>query len=80
MNESKKYVFISGEVALPLIINQSAMIYHRNRCTRTSSVVSIMEVTRNRILFETRNSIYCVAPVPASEMAVQPSYAEMACA
>lgn len=80
MNGSKKYVLINGEVVLPLIINQSAMIYHGNKCTRTSLVLSIMEVSRSRVLFETRNSIYCVVPVPVSEMEAQPTSAEIACA
>ncbi len=80
MNSNKKCVFIRGTVVMPLVVNQRAIIYHGGSCTRTSPVVSVKEVTQKYILFETQNSIYCVVPVPASEMAVESAYAVPDCA
>ncbi|MDR1204513.1 MAG: hypothetical protein LBL26_03405 [Peptococcaceae bacterium] len=74
MNLEKKAVFINGYVQLPLKIGASALIIHANGQIWTSVVKAIHQVAEDLIVFETRNSTYCVAshiaPEPAA-MAAQ---------
>lgn len=80
MNPNKKRIFMTGEVLLPLTVGQRAMIYSKNGYTRTSAVVSVKEISRRFVVFETLNSIYCVTPAPVSEMAARTDCALRACA
>lgn len=80
MNTKKKYVFMNGEVMLPLVVNQRAIIHSKNGWLHTSAVVSVKEISRRFVVFETQNSIYCVSPEPVSEMEAPTAYAARACA
>lgn len=80
MNTEKKRVFLNGEVMLPLVVNQRAMIHSKKGWVHTSAVVSVKEISRRFVVFETLNSIYCVSPEPVSEMAAQIVYTARACA
>lgn len=80
MDKNKKRILLNGEVMLPLVVSQRALIHCRNGWVHTSSVVSVREISRRFIVFETQNSVYCVSPEPVSEMAVQTAYVERACA
>lgn len=80
MSTDKKYVFMNGEVMLPLVVGKRAMIRSKNGSTWTSSVVSVKEISRRFVVFETQNSIYCVSPEPVSEMAEQTAYPARLCA
>lgn len=80
MNKNKKRIFMNGEVMLPLVVGQRAMIYCKNDWVYTSAVVSVREISRRFVVFETLNSVYCVSPEPVSEMTAQTAYTERACA
>lgn len=80
MNTKKKYVFMNGEVMLPLVVNQRAMIRCQNGWVHTSTVISVKEISRRFVVFETQNSIYCVTPESAPEMAARLIYMDRACA
>lgn len=69
MNSEKRVVFLQGSVQFPLKIGAMAIIYHGGRATRTSVVAAIHQVSDDLIVFETRNSTYCVASKFAPEPA-----------
>ena len=62
IGKKKKVVILEGRVSMPLQIARSAVIYHDGMRTITSLVVNIKEASKNLIVFETLNSIYCVVP------------------
>jgi len=70
MKKNKKVVSIEGTVLLPLKIGNHATIFVGEKVIRTSAVAAIKQVTRDSIIFETQNSVYCVAfsfsPEPAA--------------
>ena len=60
-NNEKKTVFINGSVHLPLKVGTRAIIYHNGGSTWTSTVLAIHRLAEDLIVFETRNSTYCVS-------------------
>jgi len=70
INEEKKTVFLKGSVQFPLKVGARAIIYHADRSTWTSAVELIHQVSEDLIVFETRNSTYCIAlknaPLPSA--------------
>ncbi len=80
MNSNKECRLIRGTVALPLIVNQSAIIYYSSSFTRTSPVISVTAVTKKYIRFETQDSIYCVLPTTAYETSAPIPYPVLTCA
>ena len=70
IKNSKKVISMTGTVLLPLRIGARATIFNNDDIIRTSIVASIKQVTQDSIIFETQNSIYCVAfsfsPEPAA--------------
>ncbi len=65
MYYEKKTVLVSGSVLFPLEIGGSAIIVNGTEVIRTSAVAAIQHVSRDLIVFETRNSKYCVASTPS---------------
>jgi len=66
----KKVIMINGSVQLPLKIGTRATVYqHDGEMMLTSTVAAIKQVGEDFIVFETRNSTYCVAPHFAPEPA-----------
>ena len=70
LKTDKRLVVISGSL-LSLKVGESAVIYHGSMVTRTSAVASIQTHTRDIAMFETRNSRYCVVPVPGHAAAMR---------
>jgi len=62
LNQEKKTVFLSGSVQLPLKVGTRALILNTGGPIWTSTVVAIQQISEDLIVFETRNSTYCVAP------------------
>lgn len=62
MNQEKKVVYMSGSVQNPLKVGLRAVIFHTKGRTWTSPVAAIHQIADDLIVFETRNSTYCVAP------------------
>lgn len=54
----KKNISITGSPVYPIVAGASAMIICSNGTTKTSRVVRVIEVTDDKIQFETLNSIY----------------------
>ena len=65
---NKKRTFIQGNIVFPLITGKRAIISHNSQTISTSPVVQILEVSEEKIIIETRNTIYCVAPVYSKEV------------
>ena len=69
INLNKKVVLLSGSIVFPLRVGESAIIFYSGGMLRTSAVERIKQITLESIVFETKNSIYCVSthpdPVPA---------------
>ena len=59
-NQEKKIVVLNGTVSLPLEIGKIATIFHNQGITRTSTVADIKQITQKYIIFETKNTNYCV--------------------
>lgn len=76
MNEIKKILYLQGTLLTPLVVGNCAYISHGGQVIRTSRIVVIGEISRQRVIFETLNSHYCVelAPVPIS--AVMPAFSQ----
>ena len=70
LNIKKKVVSLNGTVLMPLKIKERAIIYYNGGKITTSVVVSIKEVSKDLIVFETLNSVYCVAPESVAETRV----------
>jgi len=62
MDQEKKVVFLSGSIQLPLKVGEMALMFHNGLPIRTSVVMAIQQISDDLIVFETRNSTYCVAP------------------
>ena len=63
LNIKKKGILLSGQVSMPLIIGQCAVIYHiHGEKTITPAVAAVKRISEKFIVFETRDSIYCVVP------------------
>ena len=60
-NEEKKAIFLKGSVQLPLKVGVRAIIYQTSGPIWTSAVEVIHQLSEDLIVFETRNSTYCVA-------------------
>lgn len=75
-NNEKRVVFMKGSVQFPLRIGAKAIINHSDGPTLSSVVEVIHRVSDDLIVFETLNSVYCVAvkrsPIPSSA-AMQPA-------
>ena len=65
----KKRTFLEGNVIFPLIAGQRASISYNGGIMRTSRVEKIYEVSESKVIIETLNTIYCVAPVYTNEIA-----------
>jgi hypothetical protein len=61
-NTKKKIVSLNGTVAMPLKTKERAIIYFDGGKIKTSLVVSIIEISKDLIVFETLNSVYRVIP------------------
>lgn len=77
MNSKKKSVFIKGTVKFPLRIGMKAIIFHDGGIIRTPSIEMIKRITPELIIFETRNSIYYIAPYFAPEPAAMTANANI---
>ena len=66
---NKKITFLQGEIIFPLIAGQRAMINSNAETLHTSRVARILEISEKRIIIETLNTIYIVAPVYSEEIA-----------
>ena len=66
---NKKITFLQGEIIFPLIAGQRAMINSNAETLHTSRVTRILEISEKRIIIETLNTIYIVAPVYSEEIA-----------
>lgn len=80
MNETKKIIYLQGNLLTPLMVGNCAYISHCGQVIRTSRIVAIRESSVQRVSFETLNSHYCVelSPVPIST--AMPAYSRCAVA
>jgi len=69
---AKKTTTLSGTLMYPLEVGCSALILYNGRLIRTSRVVKIYKKKRNKVRFETMNTIYCLLlPGPETQAAEQ---------
>ena len=66
---NKKITFLQGDIMFPLIAGQRAAIQSNGETILTSRVAAIREVREDRIIIETQNTVYIVAPVYSEEIA-----------
>jgi len=59
---NKKRTELQGNIIFPLIIGQRAVILCSKQTISTSLVEEIHEVSGQRIIIETKNTIYCIIP------------------
>jgi hypothetical protein len=60
---NKKRTELQGDIIFPLIAGQKARISYNDQMITTSTVVAILEVSEQKIVIETKNTVYCVVPV-----------------
>lgn len=65
MKEKKKRIILDGSLLCPLAVGQSALIHAGAQVFRTSTVVAILEVSADRLRFETLNTHYLLKTSPA---------------
>jgi len=58
----KKCTFLRGKVIMPLQTGTKATIAYNGQIILTSPVKAILEVSADRIVIETQNTIYSIAP------------------
>lgn len=58
----KKHITLKGVVYMPLHSGIRATISTGEKTYLTSQVVAVIELTDERIIFETMNSVYSVTP------------------
>ena len=61
LSREKKRVFLQGKI-LSLKVGECAIISSSQGTIRTSTVAAVEYPASDFIMFETRNSVYCVAP------------------
>ena len=66
---NKRSVTLCGRL-LSLKVGENALICRDGKIVRTGIVVSIQSATQRYVRFETRDSRYCVVPVPDSALAM----------
>ncbi len=72
--KEKKTTTLNGTLVCPLEVGCSALIFCGGRLIRTSRVVAIHQVAREKVQFETMNTIYrLLLPDPAPQAAERPA-------
>ena len=51
-----------GKLLAPLRVGKPATVLHKGGLTHTTSVRVIRRISKTNVVFETDNSVYCVAP------------------
>lgn len=69
----KKTTILHGVLMHPIKIGECALIYHRGRFLRTSTVVALHCDTPNAVRFETLNTHYTLLLGPTPQTAVSPA-------
>ena len=64
---NKKIINLQGIVVFPVITGQRATILQDNQTISTSPVAAILEISKNGIVIETKNTIYQVESVYCDE-------------
>lgn len=74
MKEKKKRIILDGNLLSPLTVGQTALIHVRSQVFRTSLVVAILEISADRIRFETLNTHYLlkISPAPLGTISLIP--------
>lgn len=71
MNFAKRMIHLNGNVSYPLKTKEKAKIICETGVVFTSPVIAILRVSQDSIVFETKDSIYCVsAPLLPEPMAI----------
>lgn len=60
LKHTKKQITLNGSLAYPLRIGERALIIYGCDMITTSTVQAILEVSYDCLVFETRNTIYCL--------------------
>ena len=65
--KKKREVSVTGTLSLPLRVGERAWFFVNHRSVFTTTVEQILEVNFDRVIFETRNTIYHLtyAHIPA---------------
>lgn len=67
----KKVIEITGEPLFPIKVGENAVISEDGSNTRrTSTVISVKEISKHEIHFETRNSIYHLQKRPQESKSI----------
>lgn len=80
MKEKKNRIILDGRLLCPLSVGQTALIHVRSQVFRTSTVVAILEVSADKIRFETLNTRYLLRTSPAPLGITSPILEQTICA
>lgn len=58
----KKHTFLRGKIIMPLQPGAKATIAYNGQFILTSPVAAILEVSADRVVIETQNTVYSIAP------------------
>jgi hypothetical protein len=67
-NKSKNRMSVQGNIVVPIIAGKRAIILREERPTiSTSPIIAILEVSKEKIVIETENTVYSVVPAYSDE-------------